>query len=72
MFAFHRHLGAKASLIREDKNCIFGKSESLTVHLTFASAFIYYFLCAEYRDGCSFFKWLLGEEHRIYDTELMR
>lgn len=41
MFAFHRHLGAKASLIREDKNCIFEKSESLTVHFTFASALIY-------------------------------
>lgn len=41
-------------------------------YMSLASAFIYCFLCAGHCDGHSFLKRLLGEEHRIYDTELMR
>ena len=68
------HIGhiVKASVIRENKNYTSENSETLTVHFPFASAFIYCFLCVGYLDVCSLFKWLFWEEHRIYDTELMR
>lgn len=42
---FHRHGVAKAGLIGEDKATV-RDSGTLTVHFTFDSALIYYFLCA--------------------------
>lgn len=67
----HSHI-VKASVIRENKNYTSENSETLTVHFPFATPFIYCFLCVGYLDVCSLFKWLFWEEHRIYDTELMR